>query len=70
MSPGAWWNLNRNPKVVGEHPKNTTDDGVNPHGISVRPEVNLRVAAIVAHNAKWPLVVHDPESGWEGGDVR
>ena len=39
--PGRVAEFNRNLELVGEHPANPPDDGFNPHGISVRPELNL-----------------------------
>lgn len=32
-------------RLVAEHPKRPPDDGFNPHGISVRPELNLMVTS-------------------------
>ena len=32
-------------RVVAEHPAQPPDDGFNPHGISVRPELNLMVTS-------------------------
>lgn len=39
--PGRVAEFNRNLELVGEHPASPPDDGFNPHGISVRPELNL-----------------------------
>jgi hypothetical protein len=35
----GWRNL------IHEHPDNPPDDGFNPHGIAVRPEINLMVTS-------------------------
>ncbi|HTF25171.1 MAG TPA: selenium-binding protein SBP56-related protein [Candidatus Limnocylindria bacterium] len=40
-APGRVVELNKDLKVVAEHPKNPPEGGFNPHGISVRPEFNL-----------------------------
>ena len=35
------WRFDRNLNLVAEHPAEPPADGFNPHGISVRPELNL-----------------------------
>ena len=44
-APGRVVELNEDLKVVGEHPKNPPQDGFNPHGIAIRPELNLMVTS-------------------------
>ena len=44
-APGRVVELDRNFQLVDEHPDNPPDDGFNPHGISVRPELNLMVTS-------------------------
>src|SRR5215471_1202230 len=44
-APGRVAEFNRNLDLVAEHPAEPPDDGFNPHGISVRPEVNLMVTS-------------------------
>ncbi|MCI0406645.1 MAG: selenium-binding family protein [candidate division Zixibacteria bacterium] len=43
--PGRVAEFDSNMNLVTEHPKNPPDDGFNPHGISVRPELNLMVTS-------------------------
>jgi hypothetical protein len=43
--PGRVAEFNKNLELVGEHPANPPHDGFNPHGISVRPELNLMVTS-------------------------
>ena len=43
--PGRVVEFNSALQLVAEHPKNPPDDGFNPHGISVRPELNLMVTS-------------------------
>ena len=44
-SPGRVVEFNRELKLVKEIPDNPPNDGFDPHGISVRPEVNLMVTS-------------------------
>jgi selenium-binding protein 1 len=44
-APGRLAEFNRALQLVNEHPANPPDDGFNPHGISVRPELNLMVTS-------------------------
>jgi selenium-binding protein 1 len=44
-APGRIAEFNRALKLVREHPENPPDDGFNPHGIAVRPEINLLVTS-------------------------
>jgi selenium-binding protein 1 len=44
-APGRVVELDRNLQLVAEHPDDPPDDGFNPHGISVRPELNLMVTS-------------------------
>jgi hypothetical protein len=44
-APGRVVEFNRNLELVAEHPATPPDDGFNPHGISVRPELNLMVTS-------------------------
>lgn len=44
-APGRVVEFNEDLKVVAEFPKNPPPDGFNPHGISVRPELNLIVTS-------------------------
>jgi len=44
-APGRVVELNRDLRIVAEHPANPPDDGFNPHGISIRPSMNLMVTS-------------------------
>jgi selenium-binding protein 1 len=44
-SPGRVVELDGDRKIVAEHPANPPQDGFNPHGISVRPSLNLMVTS-------------------------
>ncbi len=44
-APGRIVEFNGDLKLVAEHPENPPQDGFDPHGISVRPEVNLMVTS-------------------------
>ncbi|TLY63998.1 MAG: hypothetical protein E6K48_00620 [Gammaproteobacteria bacterium] len=44
-APGRVAELDRHLALVAEHPANPPADGFNPHGIAVRPEVNLMVTS-------------------------
>jgi 56kDa selenium binding protein (SBP56) len=43
--PGRVAEFDASLQLVAEHPKSPPDDGFNPHGISVRPELNLMVTS-------------------------
>jgi hypothetical protein len=43
--PGRVAEFNKNLELVTEHPADPPHDGFNPHGISVRPELNLMVTS-------------------------
>jgi selenium-binding protein 1 len=43
--PGRVAEFNRDLRLVAEHPASPPRDGFNPHGISVRPEMNLMVTS-------------------------
>ena len=43
--PGRVVEFDRRGRIVAEHPDSPPDDGFNPHGISVRPELNLMVTS-------------------------
>ena len=43
--PGRVAEFNKDLELVSEHPSNAPHDGFNPHGISVRPEINLMVTS-------------------------
>jgi len=43
--PGRVAEFDRDLRLVAEHPANPPADGFNPHGISVRPEMNLMVTS-------------------------
>jgi len=43
--PGRVVEFDRDGQIVAEHPDRPPDDGFNPHGISVRPELNLMVTS-------------------------
>lgn len=43
--PGRIAEFNKDLKLVAEYPQEPPDDGFNPHGISVRPEMNLMVTS-------------------------
>ncbi|KRT66016.1 MAG: hypothetical protein XU11_C0015G0033 [Candidatus Dadabacteria bacterium CSP1-2] len=44
-NPGRVAEFDKNLKLVAEYPQDPPQDGFNPHGISVRPEVNLMVTS-------------------------
>lgn len=44
-APGRVAEFDRNLNLVAEHPSVPPADGFNPHGISVRPELNLMVTS-------------------------
>lgn len=44
-APGRVAEFNGELKLIHEHPVNPPDDGFNPHGIAVRPEINLMVTS-------------------------
>lgn len=44
-APGRVAEFDRKLRLVAEHPRTPPDDGFNPHGISVRPELNLMVTS-------------------------
>ena len=44
-APGRVAEFNSKLELVAEHPTNPPDDGFNPHGISIRPELNLMVTS-------------------------
>jgi selenium binding protein SBP56 len=43
--PGRVAEFDRHLRLVAEHPADPPEDGFNPHGISVRPELNLMVTS-------------------------
>ena len=43
--PGRVAEFNRHLELIAEHPADPPHDGFNPHGISVRPEINLMVTS-------------------------
>src|SRR5262245_15858467 len=43
--PGRVAEFDRHRRLVAEHPANPPEDGFNPHGISVRPDLNLMVTS-------------------------
>jgi hypothetical protein len=43
--PGRVVEFDRRLRLVAEHPAHPPDDGFNPHGISVRPDLNLMVTS-------------------------
>ena len=45
MAPGRVVAFNQNLQLVKEYPANPPTDGFNPHGISIRPELNLMVTS-------------------------
>ena len=44
-APGRVVEVDRDLKIVAEHPQNPPAEGFNPHGISVRPDLNLMVTS-------------------------
>ena len=44
-APGRVAEFDRQLNLVGEYPANPPEDGFNPHGIAVRPEINLMVTS-------------------------
>jgi len=44
-APGRVVEFNKNLELVAEHPQNPPPDGFDPHGISIRPELNLMVTS-------------------------
>jgi selenium-binding protein 1 len=45
QAPGRVVEFNKNLQLVAEYPENPPDDGFNPHGIALRPELNLMVTS-------------------------
>ena len=45
MAPGRVVAFNQSLQLVKEYPENPPTDGFNPHGISIRPELNLMVTS-------------------------
>ena len=45
MAPGRLVEFDKDLKLVAEHPTDPPQDGFNPHGISVRPDVDLMVTS-------------------------
>ena len=43
--PGRVVEFDRHMRLIAEHPANPPDDGFNPHGIAVRPELNLMMTS-------------------------
>ena len=44
-APGRVAEFNKNLELIAEYPEDPPQDGFNPHGISVRPELNLMVTS-------------------------
>src|SRR5207247_8579564 len=44
-APGRVAEFTKDLQLIAEHPSNPPLDGFNPHGISVRPEINLMVTS-------------------------
>src|SRR5215471_10436330 len=44
-APGRVVEFDRSLRIVAEHPASPPEDGFNPHGISVRPELNLMASS-------------------------
>ena len=44
-APGRVVEFNKNLELIAEHPQNPPQDGFDPHGISIRPELNLMVTS-------------------------
>src|SRR5215471_5563412 len=44
-APGRVAEFDKNLQLVAEHPATPPDDGFNPHGIDIRPELNLMVTS-------------------------
>ena len=44
-APGRVAEFNHKLELIAEHPANPPQDGFNPHGISIRPELNLMVTS-------------------------
>lgn len=44
-APGRVAEFDQNLELIAEHPQHPPEDGFNPHGISVRPELNLMVTS-------------------------
>jgi selenium-binding protein 1 len=69
--PGRVVELSPDLKIVAEHPAQPPDDGFNPHGISVRPEMNLMVTSdficpsTTLHAAHGDLVLRGSIRVWD-----
>jgi hypothetical protein len=54
-APGRVIEFDKDRQLVGEWPENPPTDGFNPHGISIRPEVNLMITSdfVLPRWARW-----------------
>jgi selenium-binding protein 1 len=74
--PGRVAEFDDDMKLVAEHPANPPADGFNPHGISVRPEMNLMVTsdficpATTLHAVPGPLGLRGSVRVWDFRDRR
>lgn len=57
-APGRVVEFDRDLHIVKEHPDNPPADGFDPHGISVRPELNLMVTSDFVCPSTTPNAVH------------
>jgi selenium-binding protein 1 len=68
--PGRVVEFSRQGKIIAEHPKEPPQDGFNPHGISVRPDLNLMVTSdficpsSTLHGAEGGLVLRGSIRVW------
>jgi selenium-binding protein 1 len=69
--PGRLAEFDSKLRLVAEHPKDPPSDGFNPHGISVRPEMNLMVTSdficpsTTLHAVPGPLGLHGSIRVWD-----
>jgi selenium-binding protein 1 len=69
--PGRVAEFDRHLRLVAEHPAHPPQDGFNPHGISVRPELNLMVTsdficpATTLHAVPGPPVLRGSARVWD-----
>jgi selenium-binding protein 1 len=69
--PGRVVEFDANRRIVAEHPSVPPDDGFNPHGIAIRPEMNLMVTSdficpsSTLHAVKGDLVLRGSVRVWD-----
>ncbi len=72
-APGRVAEFDANRQLIAEHPASPPKDGFNPHGISVRPEMNLMVTSdficpsSTLHAVKGDLAIRGSVRVWDFG---